>query len=127
MRVSVKASVSGSRGGQEADRCGRVCRRGCGHLYGFLEDESAEGPRQSEAEENVEDVAADGVGDGHVALAVPRHEQRADGVGHGGAGSEHGDAHDGGVDAPEAAQLGGPRDEKVREDSDPGDGGEEGH
>ena len=41
-------------------------------------------------------------------MAIAGDEQRADGVGHGGARGEHRDAHHGGVDAPEATQFRGP-------------------
>ena len=50
--------------------------------YSLSRDEVGESPRQPEAEKDVEDIAPDSVGHGHVAVAVARHEERTDRIGH---------------------------------------------
>ena len=66
-----------------------------GHARQVWPDESREHPRQAEAEQDIEDVGADGVRHRHVVLAVAGDEQRTDGVGNRGSRGEDRHAHDG--------------------------------
>ena len=60
-----------------------------------LQEESLDQPGGSEADEDIEDVAADGVTDGHVAQALLHHGDAGQGVLDTDSGRHQGEAHDG--------------------------------
>lgn len=52
-------------------------------------------PGQAQTDQDVKDVAADGIGDGHVAMALLDHGNAAQGIGDTDSGSDEGQTHDG--------------------------------
>lgn len=78
-------------------------------------------PGQAQAEEDVENVGAYRVGNGHVAVAVARDEDGSDRVWHGSSGGEECDAHHGIWNAESVASDADHPDHNVRKDGYPDD------
>lgn len=78
-------------------------------------------PGKTQAEEDVENIWADRVWNGHVAVAVSRDENGSDRVWNGSPGGEECDAHDGVWNAEGVASDADHPDHDVRENSDPDD------
>eukprot|EP00964_Phaeocystis_antarctica_P070117 scaffold42662_cov65-Phaeocystis_antarctica.AAC.2 len=87
-------------------------------------DEGLEEEGEAEAEEDVEDVGAEGVGHGHHAVALLGDDERGDGVRSRGADGAHGEPHERLADAEHAARLLRPRDHEEHEHAEPHDRGE---
>ena len=66
-----------------------------GRWLSRLKEDSLDEPGSSETDENIEDVAADGVTDGHVAQALLHHGDAGQGVLDTDSGRHQGEAHDG--------------------------------
>ena len=79
-------------------------------------------PGQSQSQPDVEYVAADGIGNSHVSVALSCDDDGRQCVGDGGASSEDRHAHDGRRNAEDAADVGRPLHHEPRDHADPCDG-----
>ena len=84
-----------------------------------VDDEGLQQPGHAQADQEVEDVAADGVADGHVAVARPHHRHAGQRVLHADGRRHEGEAHDGVGEAERVADDGDHPHQQVAVQADP--------